>query len=79
MGGDKGGGRSRQTVTKCDKGEGGSKIGGRQVTYFLNGPLRLIPESLNLQKDSSISLLDLNVTLDKKYYRGIERTNSLII
>ena len=36
----RGGGGSRQTVTKSDKGgEGGSKIGGRPVTYFLNGPL----------------------------------------
>ena len=26
-------------VTKCDKGGAGSKIGGRPVTYFLNGPL----------------------------------------
>ena len=26
-------------MTKCDKGGGGSKIGGRPVTYFLNGPL----------------------------------------
>ena len=34
----RGGGGSRQTVTKCDKGGGGSKIGGRPVTYFLNGP-----------------------------------------
>ena len=33
-----GGGGSRQTVTKCDKGRRGSKIGGRPVTYFLNGP-----------------------------------------
>ena len=31
-------GGSRQTVTKCDKGGGGSKIGGRPVTFFLNGP-----------------------------------------
>ena len=29
---------SRQTVTKCDKGAGGLKIGGSPVTYFLNGP-----------------------------------------
>ena len=35
----RGEGGSRQTVTKCDKGGGGSKIGGRPVTYFLNGPL----------------------------------------
>ena len=26
-------------VTKCDKGRGWSKIGGRKVTYFLNSPL----------------------------------------
>ena len=32
---------SRQTVKKCDKGEGGLKIGGRPVTYFLNGPIVL--------------------------------------
>ena len=38
LSGDKGGGESRQTVTKCDKGGGGSKIGVRLVTYFLNGP-----------------------------------------
>ena len=38
FGGDKGGGGSRQTVTKCDKGAGGLKIGGSPVTYFLNGP-----------------------------------------
>ena len=30
-------GGSRQTVTKCDKGGGGSKISGRPVTFFLNG------------------------------------------
>ena len=35
LGGDKGGGESRQTVTR---GEGGSKIGISTVTYFLNGP-----------------------------------------
>ena len=36
----RGGRGSRQKVTKCDKGgRGGSKIGGRPVTYFLNGPL----------------------------------------
>ena len=52
MGGDKGEGRSEQTVTKCDKGEeGGSKIGGRPVTYFLNGPYKTIAEKIikNLQ------------------------------
>ena len=26
-------------LSKCDKGGGGSKIGGRPVTYFLNAPL----------------------------------------
>ena len=41
LGGDKGGGGSRQTVPKCDKGEGGSKIGFRPVTHFLNVPLCL--------------------------------------
>ena len=36
----RGGGGSRQTVTKSDKGgEGGSKIGDMPVTYFLNGPV----------------------------------------
>ena len=39
LGGDKGGEGSRQTVTKCAKGGLGSKIGGRPMTYFLNGPL----------------------------------------
>ena len=39
LGGDKGGGRSRQSVTKYDKGEGGSKIGIFTAIYFLNGPL----------------------------------------
>ena len=38
LGGDKGGGGSRQTVTNGDKGGGGSKIGIFTVTYFLNGP-----------------------------------------
>ena len=39
LGGDMGGGGSRPKVTKCDKGEGGSKITIFGVTYFLNGPI----------------------------------------
>ena len=39
LGGDKGAGGSRQTVTNGDKGGGGVKIGIFTVTYFLNGPL----------------------------------------
>ena len=39
LGGDKGGGGSRQTVTNGDKGGRGPKIGIFTVTYFLNGPL----------------------------------------
>ena len=38
LGGDKGGGGSRQTVTSGDKGGGGPKVGIFTVTYFLNGP-----------------------------------------
>ena len=38
LGGDKGGGGSRQTVTNGDKREVVSKIGIVTVTYFLNGP-----------------------------------------
>ena len=53
LGGDKGGDRgSRQTVTKCDKG--GSKIGGRPVTYFLNGPY---DNQTDLRDDLDESLL----------------------
>ena len=40
LGDDKGRGGSRQTVTKCDKGERGSKIDGRPVTYVFSGPLQ---------------------------------------
>ena len=36
---DMGGGGSRQKMTKCDKGGGGSKIAILGVTSFLNGPL----------------------------------------
>ena len=35
----RGEGGSRQVAIKCDKGERGSKIDGRPVTNFLNGPL----------------------------------------
>ena len=35
---DMGGGGSRQKMTKCDMGEGGSKIAIFGVTYFLHGP-----------------------------------------
>ena len=46
----RGGGGSRQTVTKRDKGEGRSKIGIFTVTYFLNGPLLvLIPTTKSLK------------------------------
>ena len=37
LGGDKGGWRSGQTMTKCEKGERGLKIGVGPVTHFLNG------------------------------------------
>ena len=37
LSGDKGGGGSRQTVPKGDKGEGVSRVGIFTVTYFLTG------------------------------------------
>ena len=46
--GDKGRGGPRQTLIKCDKGGGRSKIGVRPVTYFLNGPKELLYCSLTL-------------------------------
>ena len=33
-------------VAKGDKGGGGSNIGGRPVTYFLNGSLRFVNRSV---------------------------------
>ena len=43
LGGDNGGGGSRQTVINGDRGGGGSKIGIFTVTYFLNGPFIVYP------------------------------------
>ena len=46
------GGGSRQMVTKCEKGEGVSKIGGRPVPYFLNGPNEEHKKFMLLVQDS---------------------------
>ena len=56
MGGDKGGGGLRQTVTNGDKGGRGSKIGIFTVTYFLNGPIGKLKKNVRRTVESSIVL-----------------------
>ena len=67
MGGDKGVGGSRQTVTKGDKGGGGPKIRIFTVTYFLNGPLPTEPKALAENINSYISIIADSILKEMKY------------
>ena len=45
-------------VTKCDRGEGGSKLAKNSVTYFMDGPLGLSDSG-----EGSTELLHMGVAL----------------
>ena len=57
-------------MAKCDKGEGASNIGGRPVTYVLNGPLGIFVilhyQTSLLSRSISQSYLGLRVQIVKE-------------